>query len=164
MRPRSISGTILALAAMLTLIACEPSEAPPGTEAEAVAGAGPAALADIPRLTNGKPNFSGVWQSLTTANWDLQTHGAAAGPPEYGALLATPPGPGIVVGDEIPYLPEAAARQQRNYSTRFTDDPELKCYMPGVPRANYMPYPFQIFHSDEHMLIAYQFAGAARIV
>ena len=119
---------------------------------------------DIPRLANGKPDFSGVWQSLTTANWNVEAHAASAGPPEYGALLATPPGRGIVEGGEIPYLPAAAAQRQRNYENRFKEDPEVKCYMPGVPRANYMPYPFQIFHSDRHMLFAYQFAGAARII
>ena len=119
---------------------------------------------DIPRLANGTPDFSGVWQSLTTANWNILTHGASAGPPEYGALLSTPPGHGIVEGDRIPYLPAAAEQQRRNYENRWTEDPELKCYMPGVPRANYMPYPLQIFHSPEHMLFAYQFAGAARII
>jgi hypothetical protein len=118
----------------------------------------------IPRLANGKPNLSGVWQAFTTANWNLLTHGASAGPPEYGALLATPPGFGIVDGDEIPYLPAAAEQQKRNYAVRWKEDPEVKCFMPGVPRANYMPYPLQIFHSDSGMLIAYQFAGAARIV
>ncbi len=124
-------------------------------------GARPSAVA---RLASGKPNFSGVGQSLTTANWNLLTHGATAGPPAYGALLATPPGYGIVDGDEIPYLPAAALQQQRNYENRWKEDPEIKCFMPGVPRANYMPYPLQIFHSDGRMLVAYQFAGAARIV
>ena len=119
---------------------------------------------EIPRLPGGRPNFSGVWQSFTTANWNILTHGASAGPAEYGSLLATPPGLGIVEGDRIPYLPAAAEQQRRNYENRWTDDPEVKCYMPGVPRANYMPYPFQIFHSDNHMLFAYQFAGAARII
>lgn len=119
---------------------------------------------DIPRLADGKPNFSGVWQALTTANWDIETHGASAGPPEYGALLSTPPGQGIVDGGEIPYLPAALAQKQRNYENRWSEDPEVKCYMPGVPRANYMPYPFQIFQSEGHMLFAYQFAGAARII
>jgi len=121
-------------------------------------------LSEIPRLSNGKPDFSGVWQAMTTANWDIQAHGASAGPMQYGALLATPPGRGIVDGDEIPYLPAAATQQQRNHENRWTEDPELKCYLPGIPRANYMPYPFQIFHSDDHMLFAYQFAGGARII
>lgn len=119
---------------------------------------------EIPRLSDGRPDFSGVWQSMTTANWDVLTHGASAGPPEYGALLAVPPGRGIVDGDEIPYLPEAAAQRDRNAENRWAEDPEMKCFMPGVPRANYMPYPFQIFHSEQHMLFAYQFAGAARII
>ena len=118
----------------------------------------------VARLNNGKPNLSGVWQAFTTANWNVLTHGASAGPPEYGVLLATPPGYGVVDGDEIPYLPAAAERQRHNYENRFKDDPELKCFLPGVPRANYMPYPLQIFHSDAHLMIAYQFAGAARIV
>ena len=83
---------------------------------------------DVPRLANGKPNLSGVWQAYTTANWNVLTHGASAGPPEYGALLATPPGYGIVDGDEIPYLPAAAEQQRLNYENRFQDDPELKCY------------------------------------
>src|SRR3569832_856847 len=91
-----------------------------------------ARTADVPRLANGKPNFSGVWQALTAANWNILTHGAGAGPPEYGALLATPPGYGIVDGDEVPYLPAAAQQQRRNYASRFKDDPEVKCFMPGV--------------------------------
>jgi hypothetical protein len=128
------------------------------------AGAQPRSNAGIPRLANGKPNLSGVWQAFTTANWNLLTHGASAGPPEYGTLLATPPGYGVVDGDVIPYLAEAAEQQKRNYESRFKEDPELKCFMPGVPRANYMPYPLQIFHSNDHLLIAYQFAGAARVV
>jgi hypothetical protein len=130
----------------------------------ATAHAQNARSADIPRLANGKPNFSGVWQALTTANWNVLTHGASAGAPQYGALLATPPGYGIVDGDDIPYLPAAAEQQRRNYENRFKDDPEVKCFMPGVPRANYMPYPLQIFHSDRRLFVAYQFAGATRIL
>ena len=97
---------------------------------------------EVPRLSNGQPDFSGAWQSLTPANWNILTHGATAGPPEYGALLAGPPGTGIVEGDEIPYLPAAAAQRERNFENRWSEDPEVKCYMPGIPRANYMPYPF----------------------
>jgi hypothetical protein len=82
----------------------------------ASAGAQPRSSSnEIPRLADGKPNFSGVWQAYTTANWNVLTHGASAGPPEYGTLLATPPGYGIVDGDEIPYLPAAAEQQRRNF-------------------------------------------------
>ena len=27
-------------------------------------------------------------------------------------------------------------------------DPVVRCYMPGIPRANYMPFPYQIFQTD----------------
>ena len=123
----------------------------------------------IPHLPNGKPNLNGVWQALNTANWDLQTHGPSAGPASLGALLAVPPGLGIVVsdkdGDEIPYLPAALDQRKKNMAKRWTDDPEIKCYMPGVPRATYMPHPFRIIQSNSGtILFAYQFADAARTI
>ena len=112
-----------------------------------------------------RPSLSGIWQAANTANWDLQAHGAEAGPaPMLGALLAVPPGPGFVVGGEIPYLPAALATREANRKNRWTDDPEINCFMPGVPRANYMPYPFQIFQSKDYLFIAYEYAGAVRNV
>jgi hypothetical protein len=111
------------------------------------------------------PNLSGVWQALNTANWDLEAHGAEPGPaPMLGALLAVPPGPSVVVGGEIPYLPDALARRRDNRANRWTADPEIKCFMPGVPRANYMPYPFQIVQGTDTIMISYEFADAVRII
>jgi hypothetical protein len=126
------------------------------------AGAFAQAPSGVTRLSNGKPNLNGIWQVTNSANWDLQTHGPSAGPPALGALLAVPPGMGVVEGDEIPYLPAALAQRNKNRAARWTDDPEIKCYMPGVPRATYMPHPFQIVQSPSAILISYQFAEAAR--
>ena len=28
-----------------------------------------------------RPNFSGIWQALNTANWELEAHAAEPGPP-----------------------------------------------------------------------------------
>jgi hypothetical protein len=92
----------------------------------------------------GHPNFNGIWQSMTEANWDVLAHQARPGPSRFGALFSEPAGIGIVDGNEIPYQPWAAARQQENFKNRWKLDPEVKCYMPGIPRANYMPFPFQI--------------------
>jgi hypothetical protein len=118
----------------------------------------------LARMPNGKPNLNGLWQAVNTANWDLQTHGPAAGPPNLGAIGAIPPGLGVVEGDEIPYLPAALAKKKENFANRWTTDPELKCYLPGVPRATYMPYPFQIIQGSSSMMIAYQYAGAVRSI
>jgi hypothetical protein len=117
------------------------------------------------RTPDGKPNLSGIWQALNTANWDIQGHAAAAGPlPQLGALDAIPAGLGVVEGDDLPYLPEAAAKRKENLASRWTADPEVKCYLPGVPRAAYMPFPFQIVQSQDTILFSYEYASAVRTV
>lgn len=118
-----------------------------------------------PRTADGKPDLTGIWQVMNTANWDLEGHAAAAGNlPQLGAIGAIPAGFSVVEGGQIPYLPEAAAKQKENLANRWTADPEIKCFLPGVPRATYMPYPFEIVQSQKTVLFSYEYAGAARIV
>jgi len=145
---------------------------PVGSQAQA----NPAA---IPRTADGKPDLNGLWQALTTANWDIEAHAARPalamrpGPVvpvpakevvALGAVGAVPSGLGIVVGGEVPYLPEARRKKDENQASWLTRDPEIKCYLPGVPRATYMPFPFQIFQSQSAFFIAYEYAGAVRNV
>lgn len=130
-----------------------------------------------PRGPDGKPDLNGVWQVMTPANYDIEPHAARAalafrpgpfGPLPakevlaLGAVGAAPAGLGVVEGGPIPYRPEALARRNENREKWLERDPEIKCYLPGVPRANYMHLPFQIFHSDKSMLFAYEYAGAVR--
>jgi len=127
--------------------------------------AGQAPAYKAPRTADGKPNLNGIWQAINTANWDLQGHAARAGlVVEMGAIGAEPGGLGVVEGNEIPYRPEAAAKKKENFANRLTLDPEIKCYMPGVPRATYMPLPFQIVQTPKVILMAYEFAGATRTI
>jgi hypothetical protein len=118
---------------------------------------------EFPRNAAGKPDFTGVWQALNAAHWNLEDHSAAAGPAlAMGAAGAAPPGYGYVEGGTIPYLPAALAQRDENFASRLELDPEIKCYLPGVPRGTYMPQPFQILQSDGDLLVVYQFAGAVR--
>src|SRR6187401_2190002 len=117
----SVAGSILALAAVAA------SAQTPGYRA--------------PRTSDGKPNLNGIWQALNTANWDLEAHPAAAGAvPMLGALFAKAPGQSVVEGETIPYLPQAAAKKKENQANWVKLDPEVDCYLPGVPRATYLPY------------------------
>jgi hypothetical protein len=117
------------------------------------------------RTASDKPDLNGIWQALNTANWDIQPHAASAGPiVALGAVGAVPGGLGVVDGNEIPYLPDAAKQKQENFKNRLTADPEIKCFLPGVPRATYMPYPFQIVQTPDVILIAYEYDGAARTI
>jgi len=131
-----------------------------------------------PRAPDGKPDLNGIWQALNEANYDLQAHmarpalalragpyGPVPAPPvlALGAVGSVPPGMGVVDGDgEIPYKPDALAKKKENQEHWVERDPEIKCYLPGVPRATYMPYPFQIFQSTKALFIAYEYAGAVR--
>lgn len=121
-------------------------------------------IAQIPRTDDGKPDFNGIWQTLNSADWDIQPHAARAGPPELGAFGAFPAGLGVIEGNEIPYQPAAAAKKKENAANWLTRDPEVKCYLPGVPRATYQPFPFQIFQTPQTFLISYEFAGAERAI
>src|SRR5579863_3325966 len=158
---------------------------------KALAGAVPVALLVIcgmplagqtpayraPRTDGGKPDLNGIWQALNEANYDLQAHIArpamalrtgpygpvpAAPVLALGAVGSVPPGLGVMDGGELPYKPEALAKRKENQDNWLTSDPEIKCYLPGVPRAAYMPYPFQILQSASSFVIVYEYAGAVR--
>ena len=155
---RKTSFTILILAAFL-LSCCTPREKPVEKAADA------ASAPILPRMPDGKPDLNGIWQALNTANWNLEPHAASQGVTELlGAIGAVPPGSGVVKEGAIPYLPEANAQRVQNFANRRTEDPEAKCYRPGVPRATYMPYPFQVFHTGSEVFIAYQYASATRTI
>jgi hypothetical protein len=143
--------------------------------AESEAGA-----AQILRTADGKPDFSGIWQAHSSAHWDLLSHDArpmvaqrgvypdvpvlAAPVVALGSVGWIPADVGVVDGDEIPYQPWAAERQKENQANWLDRDPELRCYLPGVPRAMYMPYKFQIVHGTNKILMAFEFRNADRTI
>ena len=138
----------------------------------------------VPRTTDGRPDFSGIWQANNGAHWDLEAHAARPGmvtqpgpyPFEFAEVPAAPvlalgaaggvPGSlGVVVGDgQIPYTPEARAIKAENGANWIDRDPELKCYLPGIPRAMYMPYPFQIVQGTNKIQMAFEFTSTARTI
>lgn len=117
------------------------------------------------RTADGKPNLTGIWQAMNTANWDLQAHESKMGPVvSLGAAFSQQPGSGVVDGNEIPYKPEALKKKQENGANWMALDPEVKCYMAGIPRATYQPFPFQIVQSANTVVFSYEFGSASRIV
>jgi hypothetical protein len=121
-----------------------------------------------PERIGGKPNLNGIWQAVNEAHWNLEGHSAEAiaeFSEKLGALAAIPAGQSVVVGGEIPYKPEALAKRAENRAGWPAADPEAKCYMPGIPRATYMPYPFQIVQGEgDTILFSYTYANANRPV
>ena len=108
-----------------------------------------------PRTLDRKPDLNGIWQVLGSAHWNVEAHSASEG---------VPAGFSLVEGGTIPYQPWALAKRNENFQNRLMADPLRKCYMPGVPRATYLPFPFEITQTPNHILIAYEFAHAARTI
>jgi hypothetical protein len=163
-----IQGFGMAAAAVLA-VACtqqEPTEAPasPPDSAQSAAAV-PGASAGFARL-DGRPDLNGLWQTNVPANWNLEAHSAEDLPafPGLGAIAAIPAGISYVEGGDIPYLPAARAQRDQNKAAWPEGDPEANCYMPGIPRATYLPFPFYIVQSDRDILFAYEFATANRVV
>jgi hypothetical protein len=168
---------VIVLASAITAAAIAFSAATP-TVAQSASPARPA------RVAGGKPNFNGVWQAVNEANWDLQAHearpGAVMQPGRYpyayarvpaapvlalGAAGGVPASLGVVEGDgQIPYTAEAAATRRDNAEHWIDRDPELKCYVPGTPRAMYLPYPYQITQGTDKIQMSFAFANAARTI
>ena len=133
----------------------------------------------MPRLPGGKPDFNGIWQAIGSAHYDVERHMARPslmlrdGPHsklpavpllKLGTVAAVPGGMGVVEGGVIPYKPAAQKQRDENRAHWLDRDPEIKCYLPGVPRANYMPYPFQITQNAKQFFLTYEYAGAYRDV
>jgi hypothetical protein len=120
----------------------------------AISLSGQAPSRNLPRTTDGKPDLNGIWQALNSAAWDLEDH--------VGALRA-PAGQSVVEGSEIPYRPEALKKKQENFAGREKFDlAEAACYLPGVPRGMYMPYPFEIIQTPKLIEMNFTFAHARR--
>ncbi|NKB97715.1 MAG: hypothetical protein GKR90_04325 [Pseudomonadales bacterium] len=120
-------------------------------------------MGEVPRTQQGKPDLNGIWQAMGPDHFNVEANiGSASSILAAGALGAARGNLGAVIGGQIPYLPEARAQQKRNFADRHALDPAVKCYMPGVPRANYMPFPLQIVQIPDHVFIAYEFAQASR--
>ncbi|MFT5579712.1 MAG: hypothetical protein ACI9WS_002472 [Paraglaciecola psychrophila] len=169
--------TLLVLTA-LTLSACMTT--PEDSSASKTISLAAASDYLAPRGPDGiHPDLNGIWQALGEAHYDLERHMASAatqlrqaplgpvpakGVVAFGVFAAVPPGMGVVEGGVIPYTPEALARRDDNRNNALDRDLALKCYMPGVPRATYMPYPFQILQGDKDFFISYQFASSVRSI
>ncbi|HWK42326.1 MAG TPA: hypothetical protein VNR60_10375 [Croceibacterium sp.] len=123
-----------------------------------------------PATIDGKPNLNGIWQTFSRANDNLEPHSAHPSPLREvdraaGTLGASPASLGSVDGGTIPYKSEALARLNENRQNLVKYDAEAACYLPGIPRATYLPYPFQIIQGGgDDMLFVYEYANANRVI
>src|SRR5882762_9659325 len=138
----SVQGTCLLVALLV------------GGLAQAASGAG-TRVAGIVRTQDGKPDFTGIWQAISTAEYDLEPH---------SARKDAPPGAAVIEGDLIPYQPAALKQKEQNFAARDKLDPRLQCFTLGVPRDNYYPEPFQILQRPRDLTLIYEFGNSVRTI
>ena len=141
--PSPLLAPVALLAVALVATSCAPS----GSTSQ-----GPN---ELPRTTNGRPNLQGIWQARNAAAADLLDH---------AARHEMRPGRSVVDGNELPYQPWAAAKKIENAANRSARDPLAKCYLPGVPRIMYMPYPFHLFQTNDHVAITFEWSQVFRLI
>jgi hypothetical protein len=115
----------------------------------------------VSRTADSRPDLTGIWQVMNSAAWNIQDQNAAPGP-QPAPWIGIPASRGVVEGNEIPYQAWARAKQEENYKNRMRLDPEVNCYLPGVPRITYMPFPFQIVQTPTYIAILYEYVHAVR--
>src|SRR5918994_227678 len=159
----------LAAAVSMTLTAQQQGQGRQGAAAPAAPAAaqGRGAAQARPARIAGRPNLNGIYQAINTANWNLEDHSASATAFwQLGAIFAIPAGQSVIIDNNgtIPYTPAGLKKRAENQAGWPKSDPEAKCYMPGIPRATYMPYPFQIVQGQRDILFVYEYASSNRIV
>jgi hypothetical protein len=120
-----------------------------------VLAAGDGDIGKIPRQAAGKPDFSGIWQTTSAADFDLEPHSGRRG---------APPSAGVVEGDFIPYTPVALEKKKKNFEDRGKADPRLKCRTLGTPRGIYYPEPFQVFQRAQDLTLVFEFGDSVRTI
>jgi hypothetical protein len=132
---RLLHTAVAAAFAITSAWAQAPAATPPAAPTSP-AGAGGARRGPVvpkgptPRLADGKPDLSGVWNG--------------GGP--VGDLAQ-----GLAKGETIPMLPEAEALMKSRDSK---DDPEANCLPTGVPRI--APYPWRIVQTPTHVFFLFE--------
>lgn len=151
-----VAGVVATLVAPMTsTFAADAPAAKAEAPKVAPAAATPGKTAGIPRTREGHPDFSGIWQTTSAADYDLEPH---------SNRKDAPPGPGVVEGNQIPYLPAALEKKKRNFERRETDDPRIKGWALGVPRQVYYPEPFQILRRARDVTVIPQFGYQIRTI
>src|SRR5271154_1600621 len=115
----------------------------------------PASGPGVPRGADGKPDFSGIWQSLSGADYGLEPH---------LATKDSPPGAGGVEGKGIPHQPAGLQQRAKNFAARAVEDPRTKCFTLGTPRGIYNNEPFQIFQRPRDLTLLYEFGNPVRTI
>lgn len=97
--------------------------------------------APVPRSADGKPSLDGLWRP---------------NPGTVGDIARNKP------AGFVPFQPWAEALYKERRASDSRDDPTANCVVGGVPRSNFVGYPFKILERPGLMVIMYEAVHAYR--
>jgi hypothetical protein len=105
---------------------------------------------EIPRMPDGKPNLSGVYNMIFPGSF------FPGGAPMN---ISNTPGP-------LETKPVLKAGAERFKVVRGPNDagPSADCHPPGVPQAMFSPYQWQIVQGLDQVVVLYEYPGAFRLI
>jgi hypothetical protein len=125
----------------------------------------------VPRMADGKPDLTGVWQggSNRVGTWEEANSGTGLGGNGQAAPAPASPSPAnrppAVARELAPYQPWAAAKVLEFFNRRGIDDPDAYCAPPGVPRiTTFGLFPMQIVQTPQAVFILYEVYHVFRII
>ena len=92
--------------------------------------------APTPRSANGKPVLAGLWRPAPGLVGDMTR--------------------GMKSGETVPFQPWAEALFKERRANNSRDDPTASCVVGGVPRSDFVGYPFKILERPEMVVIMYE--------
>jgi hypothetical protein len=93
--------------------------------------------APAPRTPDGRRALSGLWKPVP-------------------ARLIGDVTTGLPPGQALPYQPWAEAVYKQRLANLAKDDPTSNCIVGGVPRSNFVPYPFKILEMPGIVVMLYE--------
>ena len=155
---RAVAAAVVTLA----LTAASLSAQTPAAKPASTPSGGP-----VPRLADGKPDFTGVWQGGSTRRGSWEEGNAGLGVGGTGRDLSAPPAASaqLVAREPAPYQPWAARRVLEFFNRRGIDDPTGFCLPAGLPRSNLVGlFPMQIIHTPQQVVILYEYMNVFRVI
>ena len=141
----------------------------PPTSLTAQTARKPAPKSAIPRMPDGKPDFTGVWQGGSTqrGNWEETNTGTGVGGsgrnPSAPALPSSNDRPAGREG--APYQPWAAQKVLEAFNRRGIDDPTARCLPAGIPRTIMLGlFPQQIIQTPKQIVMLYEYMNVYRVI
>jgi len=114
--------------------------------------------APTPRASDGKPDLSGIWETLPSGTG--QVVAGVDVPPLERTSLFWNIGSGLEGG--LPLQPWARALRDQRIATRSMDNPDAHCLPIGLTQLHNHPQPRKIVQTPELIVILYEAQGGVR--